>query len=100
VTNIPHFVINQNFIFNTFNFFLRKGFNSIKNVHLQHFVIVSKSIFPNLSNGDAALRGALIGHLVVQYTANIKSLCCQEQYQYPFEDLSFEIESNGMKEHV
>ncbi len=33
----------------------------------------TKDIFRNPCDGDVALRGELIGHLVVQYTANIKS---------------------------
>jgi hypothetical protein len=72
--------IDQKLIYDAFNFFPRKGFNSIKNIHLQHVVNETINIFPNPSNGDAALWGALIGHLVVQYTANIKSSIVEKWY--------------------
>jgi hypothetical protein len=71
--DIPLPAIDQYLIYDAFNFCPRKGFSSIKNEHLRHVVKETKDVFPNPSDGDVALRGALIGHLVVQYMANIKS---------------------------
>lgn len=71
--DIPLPVLDQNLIYDAFNFCPRKGFDSIKNEHLRHVVKETKHVFPNPSDGDVALRGVLIGHLVNQYTANIKS---------------------------
>jgi hypothetical protein len=106
--DIPLPVLDQNLIYNTFNFCPEgKGFNSIKNEHLWHIVKVMKDIFPNPSDGDAKLRGALIGHLVVQYSKyndiycwKRTVLCYKEKYHYSFEDLSSRIGSLGAKEYV